>query len=85
MKRLLVRPWSEEDIRKLEALMAKKASAMRCAAALNRSASSVKKMARSLGGDLTSVRALKSESRSRITEAEKSLRTGARRNDGTFV
>lgn len=46
----VVRQWTEGDIQRLKELTAKGASAIRVSAALNRSLSSVKKMARQLGG-----------------------------------
>lgn len=81
----LVRPWTDSDVRKLKDLMSKGASAVRCSAALNRSVSSVKKMARSLGGELLGVRELKADRRKKLAEAEKVLRPGHQRNDGTFI
>ena len=81
----LVRLWNEQDLQKLRLLMSQGASASRCAAALNRSASSVKKAARQLGGELAGVRALKAQRRDMLQREEESLRPGQRRNDGTYV
>jgi hypothetical protein len=81
----LVRRWTEQDLQKLRLLMSQGASASRCAAALNRSASSVKKAARQLGGELAGVRALKAQRRDMLQREEESLRPGQRRNDGTYV
>lgn len=81
----VVRQWTESDIQKLKELMDKGASAIRVSAALNRSLSSVKKMARQLGGDLAGMRDLMAERKKRLEEAERVLRPGQRRNDGTFV
>lgn len=81
----VVRQWTESDIQRLRELMDKGASAIRVSAALNRSLSSVKKMARQLGGDLAGVRDLKADRKKRLQEAELVLRPGQRRNDGTFV
>jgi hypothetical protein len=81
----LVRRWTEQDLQKLRLLMSQGASASRCAAALNRSASSVKKAARQLGGELAGVRALKAQRRDMLQREEENLRPGQRRNDGTYV
>jgi hypothetical protein len=81
----LVRRWTEQDLQKLRLLMSQGASAARCAAALNRSASSVKKTARQLGGELADVRELKAQRREMLRREEESLRPGQRRNDGTYV
>ncbi|WP_398473681.1 hypothetical protein [Tardiphaga sp.] len=59
----LVRRWTEQDLEKLRLLMSQGASAAGCAAAFNRSASSVKKAARQLGGELAGVRELKAQRR----------------------
>lgn len=81
----LVRRRTEEDIQTLRLLMSQGASAVRCSAALNRSASSVKKAARQLGGDLAGVRQLKAQRREMLQRGEQSLRPGQRKNDGRFV
>lgn len=81
----LVRRWTEEDLQKLKVLMSQGASAARCSAALNRSASSVKKAARQLGGELAGVRELKAQRREMLQREEQSLQPGQRRNDGSFV
>jgi hypothetical protein len=81
----LVRQWTESDVQKLKELTDKGASVIRVSAALNRSQSSVKKMARQLGGELVSVRDLKAGHRKRLANAEKALRPGQRRNDGTYA
>jgi hypothetical protein len=81
----LVRRWTEEDLRKLRVLISPGASVVRCSAALNRSASSVKKAARQLGGELAGVRGLDAQRREMLQREEESLRPGQRRNDGTYV
>jgi len=81
----IVRQWTESDIQKLKELMERGVSAIRVSAALNRSLSSVKKMARQLGGDLAGVRDIRADRRKRVEEAERVLRSGQRRNDGTYV
>ena len=51
--------WTEADIARLKELSAKNASAVRAAAALNRSLSSVKRMARIHGLQLTGTRQMR--------------------------
>jgi len=51
--------WTDADIARLRELSAKNASALRAAAALNRSLSSVKQMARTHGLKLTGTRQMR--------------------------
>lgn len=81
----LTRRWTNEDIAKLKLMAAAGHSATRCAAALKRKVGSVKKQARLLGCELPGVRAVRAEQRTKISDAEKVLPTGARRYDGSVV
>lgn len=81
----LSRQWTEAEIARLRELAAKGATVLRASAALSRSSSSVTKMARTLGLELAGVRAAKAINRQKIAAAEKLLRPGSRRNDGSFA
>jgi hypothetical protein len=85
MRQLIIRPWSQAEIDRLKDLASQGASTARCAAALNRPMSSVRKLARKLGLPLVNVRQLKAVNRRKIEAAERNLTAGQQKNDGSYV
>ena len=85
MKKPITRPWNEAELIRLRALAASGASAARASSALGRKMTSVTKMARKLGLHFAGVRELKAASKSRNELAEKDLRPGQRKNDGSYA
>jgi hypothetical protein len=81
----LSRPWSEGEIARLRELVEKRATALRCSAALGRPVPSIRRMARELGLSIAGVREINAGNRRRIENAEKDLRPGSQRNDGSWV
>jgi hypothetical protein len=83
--KLLSRPWSEAEIARLRELVQKGATVLRCSAALARPAASIRRTARQLGLAMAGIRELNAGNRRRIEDAEKDLRPGSQRNDGSWV
>jgi hypothetical protein len=85
VKKPLTRRWDEAEIARLRALAASGASAARASSALARKITSVTKMARKLGLHFAGVRELKAASKARNELAERDLRRGQRKNDGSYA
>lgn len=62
-RRLLTRPWTDEDIARLTQLTQSGATLVRAAGALNRNTSSVQKKARALGLEFPGARAARARLR----------------------
>lgn len=73
MPRLITRAWTPEQIEQLKALLQDRASAVRAAAALNRSVISVQGKARELGNPFPHKRKVKAERLSREALARAQL------------